>query len=106
MKISENILGSVIRDKRKSEGLTLKSLSKKLGCSISYLSDVEKGNRIFSFWGKKQLKALESIGLTKEYIFIQHADDTGVLRIDLLMPKQKESVMTLLIDKLVLEKNG
>lgn len=34
-----------IRALRKAKGMTLASLSEKVGVSIAYLSDIEKGNR-------------------------------------------------------------
>lgn len=34
-----------IRDIRKENGITLKDLAEKVGVSIPYLSDIERGNR-------------------------------------------------------------
>lgn len=34
-----------LRDIRKSKGMTLANLAKRVGVSIAYLSDIERGNR-------------------------------------------------------------
>lgn len=40
-----NEFGEFIRNKRLSEGLTLKAVANRIGISMSYLSDIERGNR-------------------------------------------------------------
>lgn len=37
--------GEFIRKKRKDTGLTMKTVSSEMGCSLSYLADIEKGRR-------------------------------------------------------------
>lgn len=54
--------GTQIRKLRESSGISLRAMAQRIGCSSSFLSDMERGNRrVSEQWFRKILIALELI---------------------------------------------
>lgn len=52
--------GSKLRDARESAGVSLREMSRRLGISAPYLSDLERGNRALSEeWVRRFFEELE-----------------------------------------------
>ena len=67
------MIGSRLKEERLQQKLTLKQLSEKVGLSIGYLSQVERGYGTLSLSALKKLSS--ALGLEMSTFFDNHLED-------------------------------
>ena len=67
------MIGSRLKEERLKQKLTLKQLSEKVGLSIGYLSQVERGYGTLSLSALKKLSS--ALGLEMSAFFDNHPED-------------------------------
>lgn len=79
--MSRTYFGDLVRERRKTTGTTLGNVASKLGCSTSYLSDIEHGRR--SPFGPTHMKLLAAaLECPLEELWRASARDTRCVRFE------------------------
>jgi transcriptional regulator with XRE-family HTH domain len=91
-----NEFGKVLRQARLASEKTLENLAKRIGCSIPYLSDVERGNRAPFDAARIHLVAA-CLGADVHDLLVAAAKNEGVFRLEAHRSEQHDKTGGLLM---------
>ena len=72
--------GELLRKERSRAGMSMGDLARKLGVSVPYVSDVERGNRA-PFSTERTLHAAEAIGIDSNVLLVAASRDRGAFEL-------------------------